>query len=109
MSTNEERKELAAMLRKYGKEGWVKGDSPIFGAIAMIEIEGQSEFAKELCDYLADLIEPQERTCRNNAPSYLRFLCSECGYVIYHDDANETGDKAEDTPNHCPNCGKVVE
>lgn len=57
---------------------------------------------------IGDSFYAPERACRNNAPSYLRFLCSECGYVIYHDDVNETGDREEDTPNLCPNCGARV-
>ena len=44
--------------------------------------------------------------CRNAAPSYLDFLCSECGFVHYHSDTNDTGDGNE--WNYCPNCGKRV-
>lgn len=47
-----------------------------------------------------------ERTCKNNAPSYLDFLCSECGFVHYHSEANDTGDGNE--WNYCPNCGARV-
>ena len=49
-----------------------------------------------------------ERTCHNSAPHYLRFLCSECHHVIYHDDANETGEPDEDGIKFCPNCGARV-
>ena len=49
-----------------------------------------------------------ERMCRNSAPHYLRFRCSECHYVIYHDDANETGEPDEDRIKFCPNCGSRV-
>ena len=44
--------------------------------------------------------------CRNAAPSYLDFLCSECGFVHYHSDTNDTGDGNE--WNYCPNCGRKV-
>lgn len=44
--------------------------------------------------------------CRNAAPSYLDFLCSECGFVHYHSDTNDTGDGND--WNFCPNCGKAV-
>ena len=44
--------------------------------------------------------------CRNAAPSYLDFLCSECGFVHYHSDTNDTGDGNE--WNYFPNCGKRV-
>ena len=49
-----------------------------------------------------------ERTCHNSAPHYLRFHCSECHYVIYHDDANETGEPDEDGIKFCPKCGARV-
>ena len=49
-----------------------------------------------------------ERTCHNSAPHYIRFLCSECNYVIYHDDANETGEPDGDGIKFCPNCGARV-
>lgn len=49
-----------------------------------------------------------ERTCKNNAPVYLDFLCSECGFVHYRSEANDTGDGNE--WNYCPSCGaKVVD
>lgn len=47
-------------------------------------------------------------TCHNAAPSYLDFLCSECGFVHYHSDENDSGDGNE--WHYCPNCGaRVVE
>lgn len=48
----------------------------------------------------------RERTCKNNAPDYLDFLCSECGFVHYHSEANDTGEGNE--WNYCPNCGARV-
>lgn len=45
-------------------------------------------------------------TCRNNAPTYLDFLCSECGFVHYHSDANDTKDG--NGWGYCPNCGRKV-
>lgn len=47
-----------------------------------------------------------ERTCKNNAPAYLDFLCSECGFVHYHSEANDTGEG--NGWNYCPNCGARV-
>lgn len=44
-------------------------------------------------------------TCRNIAPSYLDFLCSECGFVYYRNDENFCGDNDW---HFCPNCGKAV-
>jgi len=53
-----------------------------------------------------DARQDDARTCHNAAPSYLDFLCSECGFVHYHSDANDTGDKNEWC--FCPNCGRRV-
>lgn len=45
-------------------------------------------------------------TCHNAAPSYLDFLCSECGFVHYHSDENDSGDGNE--WHYCPSCGAEV-
>lgn len=45
-------------------------------------------------------------TCKNTAPSYLDFLCSECGFVHYHSDENDSGDGNE--WHFCPNCGRRI-
>jgi predicted RNA-binding Zn-ribbon protein involved in translation (DUF1610 family) len=45
-------------------------------------------------------------TCRNAAPSYLDFLCSECGFVNYRNDENDSG--SGNDWHHCPNCGRKV-
>lgn len=43
--------------------------------------------------------------CKNVAPSYLEFLCSECGFVYYRNDENFYGDNDW---HFCPNCGRKV-
>jgi len=45
-------------------------------------------------------------TCKNIAPEYLDFLCSECGFVHYHSDENDTGDGNDWA--FCPRCGRTV-
>lgn len=45
-------------------------------------------------------------TCKNTAPSYLDFLCSECGFVNYRNDENFM-DGGNDW-HYCPNCGRKV-
>lgn len=50
---------------------------------------------------------PHPGTCKNIAPEYLDFLCSECGFVHYHSDENDTGDGNDWA--FCPRCGKAVE
>lgn len=48
----------------------------------------------------------EERTCKNNAPDYLDFLCSGCGFVHYHSDENDMD--GGNGWNYCPNCGARV-
>ena len=50
--------------------------------------------------------EPDSVTCKNIAPEYLDFLCSECGFVHYHSDENDTGDGNDWA--FCPQCGRRV-
>ena len=70
----------------------------------------RSDDYKQAAEYWQRMYEQTfaERTCENNAPAYLDFLCSECGFVHYHSEANDTGEGNE--WNYCPNCGaKVVD
>lgn len=79
---------------------------------------GRAVHASEICDRLADLIEPEpERTCWNKAvrnnkefpPEYRtdNFICSACGALFFADSEyiNHPIDWA-----YCPDCGaKVVD
>ena len=65
---------------------------------------------EEVADRLADLIEPEERTCRNMYEGAVKapFTCSACGKYSktwYH---MWFGDMYADVPNFCPNCGAKV-
>ena len=72
---------------------------------------------EHICARLADLIEPEERTCHNTAgkpfAGYRMFSCSECGAYLEVDgdtDANLFAGGERPMPRYCPNCGaKVVE
>ena len=44
--------------------------------------------------------------CRNIAPSYIDFLCSECHFVHYHSDENDS-EEGNDWE-FCPKCGRAV-
>ena len=116
---SEERREVAARLRsgivaRNIPEAYVAIVQSIGVRPCLLLHDGESgdrfdRSAYELAlSRLADLIDPQERTCHNSAPHYLRFLCSECHYVIYHDDVNEMGEPDEDGIKFCPNCGARV-
>ena len=63
---------------------------------------------KQAAEYWQRMYEESftERTCMNTAPVYLDFLCSECGFVHYHSDANDMDGGNE--WNYCPNCGAKV-
>ena len=115
--TSDERREVAERLRELDHEitsydtiesGSNKLEKAVYGNTSFSPIEYSVRNLCGLANTLADLIDPQERTCHNSAPHYLRFHCSECHYVIYHDDANETGEPEEDGINFCPNCGARV-
>lgn len=66
----------------------------------------RAEMGYEDVQILLDELGVSERMCKNNAPAYLDFLCSECGFVHYHSEANDTGEGNE--WNYCPNCGARV-
>lgn len=104
MITDEERREVAQRLRELTP--WCTSDNTfmvdaidecIFGASCL-----NSDFDKMLYR-LADLIEPQERTCKAVGEDPLGFrLCSSCGYEAWADEDSVTP--------YCPMCGsKVVE
>ena len=48
----------------------------------------------------------RDSQCRNIAPSYIDFLCSECHFVHYHSDENDSGDGND--WEFCPKCGRSV-
>ena len=104
MPTNDERREVAARLRNNAdqKPSWVIPWAVFNDAY---EHEGA-----ELINRLADLIEPEERTCRNTSEAVVKgpFTCSACGEhskTWYH---MGFGDMYADVPNYCPNCGAKV-
>ena len=124
--TDEERREVAAELRELAKDyekvpAWdviAAGElpAPIDDAFMACGL-GRAVYATEIFGRLADLIEPEERTCRNTAgkpfAGYRMFSCSECGAYLEVDgdtDANLFAGGERPMPRYCPNCGaKVVE
>lgn len=59
---------------------------------------------------LADLIEPEERTCRDVSRGGENFKCSECGTVVeveYDDSLLYIGGLTDDF-DYCPRCGRKV-
>lgn len=111
MPTNDERREVAARLREHiGK--------PLFTGQDVEDIIGvqRSDFDVVLADAsyrrLADLIEPEERTCHDVSFDSREFVCSWCGcHIDVLDIESEPtmwlgGSPIE--PSFCPNCGAMV-
>ncbi len=105
--TDEERREVAARLRDMAPgSDWPNYVADACGMDVSKMSNNFHTFTEQLCQRIADLIEPEERTCRvimkwdgldGRDP-----VCSECG--TYFDDKKWHEQK------FCPNCGaKVVE
>ena len=103
MPSNDERREVAASLR----ETQIENIGPIYsahlgdaiGECARV-VSGHEELVTRALSRLANLIEPEERTCEITRPncSDFRWRCGICGEQF------STCDK----PNFCPNCGARV-
>ena len=110
---------LRALLTERGVEWWQSANtlgcvftrwySPLFGDEVCAMENGEEGLV--LFDHF---VTPEQAiaatlgrgTCHNAAPSYLDFLCSECGFVHYHSDENDSGDGNE--WHYCPSCGAEV-
>ena len=107
MPTNEERREVAENLRymcAYG--GRYKEQFYDLLVETVMGCEDFHDFADTACR-LADLIEPEERTCRIVMVSPGEWECDACGGGIDWDSYDE-GDPPN--CNYCPDCGaKVVD
>lgn len=115
MQINEERREVAARLRELAPgSDWPDMVAEACGLNPREMSNSFHEFTGELCERLADLIEPEpERTCImhkehewNDEWEPYGIQCSECEEFVL-------GWKSEfgyAIPSYCPNCGaKVVE
>lgn len=121
--TSDERREVAENLRKLAEDyekvpAWnviAAGElpAPIDDALMTCGV-GRAFYATELCGRLADLIEPEERTCRIRLTDTIDTLgqrmyqCSSCGYltevdVCFSDDGVEI-----ECFSFYPNCGAKV-
>lgn len=114
MPTNEERREVAARLRELAEDydekvpAWsviASGYLPtpiddVFMACGL----GRAVHATEICGRLADLIEPEERTCRMEPTGDGSVVCSACR-TEYTSRWLHEGEYVE---RYCPNCGAKV-
>lgn len=79
MPTNKERSDTAARLRNYASLRESFKESPICGFINALGFGGYLDW-KDVCNRIADLIEPEERTCRMEYDKIKRGVyCSQCG------------------------------
>lgn len=120
MPTNDERRKVAAEMREYPAE-LTATLHPAEEALAYYVLDLMSivglEYGQVMGFFarLADLIEPEERTCRNTAgkpfAGYRMFNCSVCGAYLEVDgdtDANLLAGGERPMPRYCPNCGARV-
>lgn len=100
MPTDKERREVAARLRDMAPgSDWPKYVAEACGMDGSKMSNHFHTYTAQLCQRIADLIEP--RVCRK-VPGKMKYgrrmpACSECGYSL--------GDKRW---NFCPNCGARV-
>ena len=112
MPTNDERREVAARIRALREHAW--DESSVFDLLGCAVEECGLDDTDQLFAHLADLIEPEERTCRDECGGELDFHCSECGCHLYlisiENEPSLVLGEAVIQPSFCPNCGaKVVE
>ena len=117
MPTNDERREVAARLREWADSGLyaTKDALALVGAMVTVtNTDVMSGTVEDIMRYLADLIEPEERTCRIDTEEspFLNIqrwhTCGNCGTGFSCWQYTEDGDEFEVEPTCCPNCGARV-
>lgn len=114
MITNKERRDIAARLRQFKSDDVSSYSEYLEKLDEIIGINGYGETG----DRLADLIEPEERTCKPHGEWERTSQLQECRRVLC-DCGNELGMDTRrgfpikivdfcELPNYCPNCGAKV-
>lgn len=111
--TDDERREVAEKLREpfdvLPQGRYCHAHYTLFGMGLYASSEGALRLGVRR---LADLIEPEERTCRNTCEAAVKgpSTCSACGENSRTWVDMGFGDQMMEVPQFCPNCGsKVVE
>ena len=105
MPTNDERREVAARLRRLSGHREVDKEF-VHEALGLYMGECVDGYDPVSVSKLAELIEPEERTCHMRDASWddgqrtWGCICSECGAKHEH--------KRSGWMNFCPNCGAMV-
>lgn len=105
MPTNDERRKIAAELRENRDPL-----TPYNLVDYIFDDPWNHDSGEEVAARLADLIEPEERTCHDVSHFGENFRCSECGMAVtveYDDSALYVGGLTDDF-SYCPNCGAMV-
>lgn len=104
MPTNDERREVAARLRRLSGHREVDKEF-VHEALGLYMGECVDGYDPVSVSKLADLIEPEERTCRDDGTG--AFRCTRCGAFARRDAVMDcTG---QIPLRYCPNCGARVE
>ena len=115
MPTNEERREVAARLRELVADWFDDGEFYDRGEVEDVlglATDDGAWYEAAGVRRLADLIEPEERTCHDVSFDSREFVCSWCGcHIDVLDIESEPtmwlgGSPIE--PSFCPNCGAKV-
>lgn len=110
MPSNEERREVAARLRTVTREDTrlVFTEEILSALIGGFTVTEENEADTLLViNRLADLIEPEDRTCRNIMELWFNFECSACGCNV--EGGDELGhNNSAGAFKFCPNCGARV-
>lgn len=118
MPSNDERREVAENLRNMMACGCRYAEQ--FYELLQETVMRTEDFHSfdDVANRLADLIEPEERTCRMELcdtgeefmpecrEEYL--MCEHCKFVGYYVQVNESADYWCAKPNYCPECGARV-
>ena len=109
MPANDERREVAEILRSgVGTTDCMSDDDFIDWVHGVVSRSRDGH----ILDRLADFIEPEERTCRDECGGELDFHCSECGCHLYlisiENEPSLVLGEAAIQPSFCPNCGAKV-
>ncbi len=102
MPTNDERREVAARLREFEQLRAAFKDSSICAFSDALGV-GYMDW-EHICARLADLIEPEERTCRMEPTGDGSVVCSACR-TEYTSRWLHDGEYVE---RYCSNCGAKV-
>lgn len=108
MPTDEERREVAARLRELATDWFIDGEfydrGEVEDVLGLVTDDGAWYEAAGV-RRLADLIEPEERTCRMEPTGDGSVVCSACR-TEYTSRWLHEGEYVE---RYCPNCGARVE